>query len=270
LKKLFLVLIVLLAGCGGVVENRFPSEIMGQYPYYESLEELADRSGHIVRAIVLGEETVAGERMIYTVTAFEIQGVFKGGFEMGQQIEVRQAGGVAEEGRVLNRNRLEFAADHEVLLFLNEWGYLMNPYQSAYYLSSDLELSNVNDGDFLSGWETSLTLAEIEALFSFATNNRSTKMLRPVPALVENPALANLEWEVDSVFPLGTDWILAILKNDNEETVYFGVDFHLVFFDGDGWVTFDKTMSQPHESVFEFDLMLEESRVFSNKTRFKR
>jgi len=125
--------------------------ISGFYPHYLSIETLDMATNYVVQVEIIDKRTEmlntwiidSGEPIPsdhyrgyspHTVHTVRVLEVFKGDVEIGDIMDIRQSGGQVGNLKVVNSNMIDFALGDELLMFLNPWGYPMNPTQSIYSL----------------------------------------------------------------------------------------------------------------------------------------
>ena len=160
--------------------------VMGDYPHYNSISDLASYATDVVRVEVLNERVEwlntwleppppeIHPYNLYTIHRIRVLEVFQGDAEIGDILEVRQIGGQQDGLRVINEDEVPLAIGDDLVLFLrasyieNFPSVLLNPYQSAYYSPSenalidiDEDLESVNpDNDLVLTTEDLIQIAE--------------------------------------------------------------------------------------------------------------
>ena len=137
--------------------------VMADYPHYDSISHLAYYATDVVRVEILDERVEWLNTWIeapppeiypydlYTIYRIKVLDVFQGDAEIGDILEVRQIGGEYDGLRVINEDEVPLAIGDDLVLFLrasyieNFPSLLLNPYQSAYYYTSEGEYFVVNE-----------------------------------------------------------------------------------------------------------------------------
>jgi len=140
------------------IEPSMTVHISADYPHYTSIGDLASRSSNIVRGIILDErvemlnirlepanslEETGGDfqegegYFATTIYRFEILESYKGDSVPGDIIEIKQMGGEYGNLSFISDDFVSFSINDDLILFLNEFGTLMSPIQSAFYYNSE-------------------------------------------------------------------------------------------------------------------------------------
>ena len=124
--------------------------VMGDYPHYTDINNLASAASDVVRVEVLSErveklnvwlETPPAEidpYMVYTIYTVRVIDSYFGGAAPGDIIEVRQLGGQLDDTLVVNADKTPMAVGDDLVLFLRASAIedyphvLVNPQQSAF------------------------------------------------------------------------------------------------------------------------------------------
>ena len=160
-------MLLFLAACGAVIEERVTT---GRYPHYDSIEQLALIADYVVRVEVLDERVEninillpprneledAGMNlehyyMLFTVHRLMVLEVFQGNVNVGDIMEVRLLGGELGGQRLINLNNTELAIGDDLVLFLyaspgaDGIPFMPNPSQGAYHVASSRDGAMAGD-----------------------------------------------------------------------------------------------------------------------------
>jgi len=157
----------------GIMRNeRFGRFVFGEYPVYESIEELAFRATDIVRGVIINERVERRSTLlpprngpderyfsrrgdfyqIQTINLIEVIDVFKGSAQVGDIMEISQPGGRLGLSELINHDRLYFEQGDDLIFFMTTFyithgvhrpAVLHNPLQSVYRIATvdDCELA---------------------------------------------------------------------------------------------------------------------------------
>ncbi|MCL2047508.1 MAG: hypothetical protein FWG87_02160 [Defluviitaleaceae bacterium] len=154
------------------------------YRWFDSVSDMSSQATDVIRAKLLDVRTQKIDTRIpprpddpngawnYTVFSLEVIDVFKGNFEVGELVEVKQL--------QANDNTLTFDFDADMVLFLESYSdlvgmpaSLLNPVQAAYLFEFEIETPFESVGE-----SAELEAGESTELQGFSENNTTSPSLK--------------------------------------------------------------------------------------------
>ena len=139
--------IIFLIGCTNEIGEQEVWEVAGDWPSYDSVEEMAERATDVVRGEILLSRVEKREHHmdwvdIYTIYTIRILEVFQGDLEVGDEIELSQMGGEVDNIKVINLDRVPIEVGDDLVMFLRtrsgNLAGILNPWQGIYRLSEEV------------------------------------------------------------------------------------------------------------------------------------
>jgi len=228
-------------------EEEVEIDILIEFNYFRSVEELRARSSAIVHLEILDERVewvnpwdgFEGEKPynwreryeIFTTHTARIIEVFQGDINVGEIIEIRQIGGSLDGTILRNPSMVNFLYGDNVLLFLSgsnspRYG-IAQPYQGAYLVNNDGSLSSYHNhlsDDLGLTWEILNQIQhdngiepnrtnEAESNYPEEYNDRETS---PNPTIIESNSVKKIGIIVTGTI-LATILIILMMRRRNRD-----------------------------------------------------